>query len=1380
VLPRNNRDINLVIRAKEEASAAFDNVVKVFERLADTTADVGSRAKKTGSDLEALAGLAVTLDRAYGQISGAADKAAGAFDRQRAALVRQREDLASLKAQADSAAAALRAIESAVVDRGLAGTGTADLVAQYKAAGVEAQRLEREIQKLTSTIATGEGALEGQVSALQQASSLANAAAEAQGRLAKQTRDVAAAEAEQAKAARVLPTIEAATGITRDRGDLDELVASLKAESDAHDNLISKLKAEQAATTSLAEAQDAQRRAATLLPGDATTGKSARDSASVFQQADAQAAAEYEKQLKETAAAEQAMDAAAAKLKAQLDPMADIQARLNRELAEADKLLETGRIDATEHAQALKLLQTNADHAAKSLGRSSVGGGQALFGLRPHEIQNLSYQINDVFTQLASGTSLTQTIGQQGGQLIQIFPKIGEAIGKALKSPPVLATAAAFGVLLAAVKNLNDEAERLRTFDTALSASADGIDYQAKALGDAAKDLDRYALSAKDAVSVIRIFTKEGVAPERVEEFGKAAADMAAVLGVDVKDAAKQLADAFTGDYDAIKKLDQATDFLTATQRDHIKALFDEGKTSEARAEALRVFVGRYDDAAQKMRGPWAQATTSLGNAWDSFITLVANTQPIVDMVKALDELGKSATGVFNRLNNATTLADISNEINLYYERIGKLNQGIADFGDPLGLKQAQIDEYSARIQKLIEEQKKLTAAEKPTDTNDTRAEQAERAAKATADLRAETDKLTAADKSKSAAERIAAAERDAGKDADATIAKDEFRFADEAAKAAFKGQQIAIARRKVEKEINDEIDARARKEEAAIKAVSGKIPGIESSGRTNATNPNSTATGLGQFTEGTWLNLFKKNFSDLVKDMTDARILALRTNGDLSKKAIEVYARENADALKKAGVEINEANLYLAHFLGAGGATKVLKAAPGTQVSSLLPQKAISANKSVLEGKTAGQVRDFAAQKVGDSSRAESQMAVKLRDIKLEQVAAQASFNDKINDELETRTQQIATMQAERGLQDAALIAEEKKQFVADAILKKQQEVDKINAKRVADELPEIEFAEHQKRLVTETAASYFDLANAARTANAQMESVMRPVQALTEKRDALRDQIDFMRSNGDFAGAAQLAPQLDAVNAKLKDATKAAMDWWTSIRGDPETLVALNTTADQVDAINIGLQKTGESAKEWGTVLNVSARDAAEAMSGSLVGAFDKFTESLAEGVSVFKSLKVAFRQFAADFLRQIAQMIEQQLVLNAVKGILSAVGVPVGTKHSGGIAGRSDNPSRMANPVWFAYAQRYHTGGIAGLKPGEVPAILKRGEEVITQDDPRHVMNGAGGGAAGQNIRIVNAIDSGDMLDKAISTRTGERALMNYIRANSNGVKNALGIA
>ncbi len=61
-----------------------------------------------------------------------------------------------------------------------------------------------------------------------------------------------------------------------------------------------------------------------------------------------------------------------------------------------------------------------------------------------------------------------------------------------------------------------------------------------------------------------------------------------------------------------------------------------------------------------------------------------------------------------------------------------------------------------------------------------------------------------------------------------------------------------------------------------------------------------------------------------------------------------------------------------------------------------------------------------------------------------------------------------------------------------------------------------------------------------------------------------------------------------------------------------------------------------------------------------------------------------------------------------------------------HSGGTVGAGGN-FRNVPAGAFAGALRYRTGGIAGLAPDEVPAVLHRGEEVLTQGDPRHRDNG-----------------------------------------------------
>nr|WP_286174083.1 hypothetical protein [Rhodobacter sp. NTK016B] len=52
-----------------------------------------------------------------------------------------------------------------------------------------------------------------------------------------------------------------------------------------------------------------------------------------------------------------------------------------------------------------------------------------------------------------------------------------------------------------------------------------------------------------------------------------------------------------------------------------------------------------------------------------------------------------------------------------------------------------------------------------------------------------------------------------------------------------------------------------------------------------------------------------------------------------------------------------------------------------------------------------------------------------------------------------------------------------------------------------------------------------------------------------------------------------------------------------------------------------------------------------------------------------------------------------------------------------HTGGIVG-SGGTSRTVSPAIFAGAQRFHNGGWPGLKAGEVPAILERGERVLSR--------------------------------------------------------------
>lgn len=118
-----------------------------------------------------------------------------------------------------------------------------------------------------------------------------------------------------------------------------------------------------------------------------------------------------------------------------------------------------------------------------------------------------------------------------------------------------------------------------------------------------------------------------------------------------------------------------------------------------------------------------------------------------------------------------------------------------------------------------------------------------------------------------------------------------------------------------------------------------------ESGGRQFARNRASSALGPFQFLGTTFLDVVRRNFPVVATGKTDAEILALRTDFQVSRDVALIYTRENAIALAAKGKETTAANLRLAFFAGANGALKVLEAEPDALVSNLLSQAAIAAN---------------------------------------------------------------------------------------------------------------------------------------------------------------------------------------------------------------------------------------------------------------------------------------------------------------------------------------------------------------------------------------------------------------------------------------------------
>lgn len=146
--------------------------------------------------------------------------------------------------------------------------------------------------------------------------------------------------------------------------------------------------------------------------------------------------------------------------------------------------------------------------------------------------------------------------------------------------------------------------------------------------------------------------------------------------------------------------------------------------------------------------------------------------------------------------------------------------------------------------------------------------------------------------------------------------------------------------------------------------SLESKVVRVESSGRANAQNPNSSATGPHQFIEGTWLDLVERHKPGWAQGKSRQEILNMRKNADASSEMYQHFRRENQAALTSAGIPINDTTEYMAHFFGADGTSAIWYADPFTPVQQLITKKAYDANPH-LHGMTARDAINWAGRKM-------------------------------------------------------------------------------------------------------------------------------------------------------------------------------------------------------------------------------------------------------------------------------------------------------------------------------------------------------------------------------------------------------------------------------
>jgi Tape measure protein len=674
------------------------------------------------------------------------------------------------------------------------------------------------------------------------------------------------------------------------------------------------------------------------------------------------------------------------------------------------------------------------------------------------------------------------------------------------------------------------------------------------------------------------------------------------------------------------------------------------------------------------------------------------------------------------------------------------------------------------------------------------------------------------------------------------------------------------------------------------------------------AANPQSSASGYGQFTDKTWLSLLHELKPELDGLSENAR-LALRANEKLAADITDLSLRQNAATFARAGVQATPRNQYLGHFLGPETAIHVILANPKDIAAAIVPKADAKANENVFYHKgangkadttnplTVAELLQWASPKgtgagaqitsSGQTKQEEfdAQVAAAITEIKEATAAIDKSPRDAAIAEKVDPIAKKATLEGvtfgpdqQKQLTDAAAgqfdasAAQREKAITAEL----NEEITKLTKGEAGlSREQQIAALASEKKVDASTAEGQANLKLIGTLVDLQrQQEAYNKVVGLASQRKDLGDQLKGAFKEGDSAQVKDLQAQIEKITADLKAALPEAKAFAQAM-GDQKMIATLDDVQENLGKVKTTLTDTKSIDQDLASGLGDVFKQSSDALG--------KFIDGGSSLRGMFVSIGNAFRNFAADFLEKIAQMIVQQELLNllqqtpigktvaggvnslfsggagaanaatssapltaagttlttAATQLLAAAaamttssttsglaglsnlgdaidGAPSGLSglaglgdalagagsdagsglsglaglgdalasvlHGGGIAGQAGGMSRSVWPGVFAGARRMHGGGIAGLQPGEVPTILQKNEEVLTESDPRHAFNaGAAGPAPNITVtgpKIVNAFDPGTVMSEGLNTLPGQKAFINFVRQNQRAINSAMG--
>ncbi|MEN9904252.1 MAG: hypothetical protein RLZZ555_817 [Pseudomonadota bacterium] len=381
---------------------------------------------------------------------------------------------------------------------------------------------------------------------------------------------------------------------------------------------------------------------------------------------------------------------------------ATIQRDIDLVTAAYGRLARSGKLSEQELAVANQATQASVARLRAEMQTLEQAHGVAGMSAKQYAqaMRNLPMQMTDVAVSLASGMPVWMVAIQQGGQLKDAFGGVGamaRVVGGYVlgMANPFVIAAAAGGLLFAAFESGRAEAAALNNaLATTGGASGQTID---DLMGMAAA-IDQVAGTQGKAAEVIGMLVSSGkVGADGIQQFATAAILAERNLGIEAEQTVAKFAELGRSPVDAVKKLNDGLNFLTAATYAEIKALQDQGRTAEAAALAQNAYAAALESRAKSaaenvglLERAWKGIKDAASEAWDAMLD-----------IGRPDSLEKKIADAQKRVLEQRRLVASGGPKGLFGESVGG------------GLEQARADlaEAEAEAAALVAQRKAQTAA---------------------------------------------------------------------------------------------------------------------------------------------------------------------------------------------------------------------------------------------------------------------------------------------------------------------------------------------------------------------------------------------------------------------------------------------------------------------------------------------------------------------------------------------------------------------------------------------------------------------------------------------------------------------------------------------